>query len=212
MITFANWQIQADSQILAMQYDNGTCVLSVSGDLPEGWTWEMLVSVGGYLDVLPLSPYEDGFSFLLSAENLSLSGTYALQLRGRQGEDIRHTNVIYLLVSESLSGDAVWPTLPTEFSQAEQRIAEYNAHPPIPGPNGFWLLWDINQHKYIESPFPLPEGGGFPYQLGKTLKITGVNTLEVNTAGQVEADNTLPITSAAVHTTVGNIDALLKTI
>ena len=89
MITFANWQIQADSQILAMQYDNGTCVLSVSGDLPEGWTWEMLVSVGGCLDVLPLSPYEDGFSFLLSAENLSLSGTYALQLRGRQGEDIQ---------------------------------------------------------------------------------------------------------------------------
>ena len=172
----------------------------------------MLVSVGGCLDALPLSPYEDGFSFLLSAENLSLSGTYALQLRGRQGEDIRHTNVIYLLVPESLSGDAAWPSLPTEFSQAEQRIAEYNAHPPIPGANGFWMLWDIDQHKYAESLFPLPEGGGFPYQLGSSLKVVGVNTLEVNTADAPEADNTLPITAAAVHTTVGNIDALLQTI
>lgn len=39
-----------------------------------------------------------------------------------------------------------------------------------------------------------------------------MNTLEVNTANTVEADNTLPITAAAVHTTVGNIDALLQTI
>lgn len=36
--------------------------------------------------------------------------------------------------------------------------------------------------------------------------------LSVNTATEVEADNTLPVTSAAVHVEVGNIDALLKTI
>lgn len=36
--------------------------------------------------------------------------------------------------------------------------------------------------------------------------------LKVNTAAEVEADNTLPITSAAVHTAVGNIEILLSTI
>lgn len=36
--------------------------------------------------------------------------------------------------------------------------------------------------------------------------------LSVNTVSEVEADNTLPITSAAVNTTVGNIEVLLKTI
>lgn len=36
--------------------------------------------------------------------------------------------------------------------------------------------------------------------------------LSVNTAEDVEQDNTLPITSAAVHTTVGNIEVLLATI
>lgn len=36
--------------------------------------------------------------------------------------------------------------------------------------------------------------------------------LSVNTADVVEADNSLPVTSAAVQATVGNIDALLKTI
>ena len=36
--------------------------------------------------------------------------------------------------------------------------------------------------------------------------------LSVNTADKVEEDNTLPITAAAVHTVVGNIEILLETI
>ena len=36
--------------------------------------------------------------------------------------------------------------------------------------------------------------------------------LRVNTTASVEADNTLPVTSAAVNATVGNIEALLTTI
>lgn len=50
------------------------------------------------------------------------------------------------------------------------------------------------------------------YKIGESLKIINEDTLEVNTVNQVEEDNTLPITSAAVYTTVGNIDALLQTI
>lgn len=36
--------------------------------------------------------------------------------------------------------------------------------------------------------------------------------LSVNTAAEPDPDNTLPITAAAVYTTVGNIEELLKTI
>lgn len=55
-------------------------------------------------------------------------------------------------------------------------------------------------------------GGGMNYQIGHGLKVTGGNTLEVDTAEEAEQDNTLPITSAAVYTTVGNIEILLETI
>lgn len=56
-------------------------------------------------------------------------------------------------------------------------------------------------------------GSGFSYEIGHGLKVEedGV-TLAVDTADVVEKDNTLPITSAAVHVTVGNINALLETI
>lgn len=46
----------------------------------------------------------------------------------------------------------------------------------------------------------------------ETLKLSEQGVLGVNTAKEVEKDNTLPITAAAVHTTVGNIEVLLGTI
>lgn len=49
-------------------------------------------------------------------------------------------------------------------------------------------------------------------KIGDNLRISGDGVLSVETATAVEADNTLPITSAAVNTTVGNIEILLATI
>jgi hypothetical protein len=54
-------------------------------------------------------------------------------------------------------------------------------------------------------------GGGVDFKTDSTLKLEN-GILSVNTANQMEQDNTLPITSAAVYNTVGNIEALLKTI
>lgn len=46
-------------------------------------------------------------------------------------------------------------------------------------------------------------------QLGETLSMTN-GILNVNTANAAEQDNTLPITSAAVHMEIGNIAILLE--
>ena len=49
-------------------------------------------------------------------------------------------------------------------------------------------------------------------KVGDALTITKDGVLSVLRADAVEEDNTLPITSAAVHTELGNIAALLSTI
>lgn len=103
MISFSDWHLEADQEVLAMQYDNNTRVLAVSGNLPEGWTWEMLVSAGGVLDIIPLNPSEGGASAVLTTQDLARAGCYAMQLRGRFGEQVRHTNIIYPLVNGSLA-------------------------------------------------------------------------------------------------------------
>ena len=56
-------------------------------------------------------------------------------------------------------------------------------------------------------------GSGGGYTIGDGLKLdAATNTLSVDTAEAVEKDNTKPVTSAAVYTEVGNINALLATI
>ena len=49
-------------------------------------------------------------------------------------------------------------------------------------------------------------------RVGENLKIGADGVLSVDTATSVEEDNTRPVTSAAVQTTVGNIEILLKSI
>lgn len=54
-------------------------------------------------------------------------------------------------------------------------------------------------------------GGGTTFTTDDTLTLEN-GVLSVNTAETVEQDNTLPVTSAAVHVAVGNIEVLLQTI
>ena len=170
MIVFNNWQITHTGDILARQYDNLSRTLLVNG-VPEGYDWQMMVQVGGNFDIIPLSPMEDGVGVVLTEDQLSVSGYYKLQLVGTlqaDGVTTRHTNVLTVYVGPSMSGDANWPTVPSEFSQIESNIKELNEHPSIPGENGFWLVWDLETHAYAESEFPLPEvSAGPPGQDGK---------------------------------------------
>ena len=159
MIKFENWHIANQGELLGRQFDNLTRELRVEGDIPEGWTWDLLIQAGKNLDVISLAQFGDALRVTLTAKMLALDGYYAIQLRGAQGEKVRHTNVLQVYVPESLSGDAQWPELPSEFSQAEAAIRELNTHPPIPGSGGFWMLWNTDTDRYEPSDLPLPSGG-----------------------------------------------------
>ena len=66
----------------------------------------------------------------------------------------------------------------------------------------------LNAEIHVEATQPAtPE-----LTLGNALIWDAEGRLAVDTADSPEADNTRPITSAAVQTALGNIDVLLKTI
>jgi len=160
VIKFKDWTITAEGLLLAQQFDNLTRRLEVRGDLPAGWEWAMLVQVGEAMDIIPLAPEPGGAGADLTDYQLSVAGYYTVQLRGKQGEMTRHSNTTQVYVGKSLSGSGQWPTVPTEFLSVEERILELNRHPPIPGSNGTWLIWDTQKDDYIDSGIPLPSGGG----------------------------------------------------
>ena len=159
MIYFKDWEISHDGSILARQYDHLSRVLLVRGT-PQGYDWEMRVRKGDWYEVIPLSPMEGDVGCVLTEKHLALWGWYSLQLVGTlraDGVTVQHSNVISVFVEESLT-DGDWPVLPSEFTRLESNVREMNGHPPIPGENGFWMLWELDSHSYKESAFPLPKG------------------------------------------------------
>lgn len=159
MIYFKDWKISHDGSILARQYDHLSRVLLVRGT-PQGYDWEMRVRKGDWYEVIPLSPMEGDVGCVLTEKHLALWGWYSLQLVGTlrtDGVTVQHSNVISVFVAESLT-DGDWPASPSEFTRLESNVREMNGHPPIPGENGFWMLWELDSHSYKESAFPLPKG------------------------------------------------------
>lgn len=75
--------------------------------------------------------------------------------------------------------------------------------------DGYWWIGDENTG--VPAMGSGGGGGGMIYQGSDSIRING-NVISVITANNVEEDNTLPVTSAAVYVEIGNIDTLLQTI
>ena len=147
--------------------------------------------------------------------------SFDVTLFGKSGTQEVPTNVVSLRLEKS---NTLWEQdAPEPQPSWLAKIIDLNNHPPIPGDNGYWMLWDTNRGAYIESDLPLPEvssGGGSWSQIsGKPFNTIDGNTLVnrsgalcVNTTDDAEQDNTRPITSSGVHVICGNINALLQAI
>lgn len=142
MIYFNNWELTADCEVIARQHDNLTRSLTVTGDIPPGWRWEMYVSTGDYLDILPMEADENGISVLLKAENVPVAGDYTFELHGTQGDKKRSTNSVQTYIPATMSGDEHWAEIPTAFTELEKRMQALASTYPTIGDNGNWVIAD----------------------------------------------------------------------
>ena len=147
--------------------------------------------------------------------------SFDVTLFGKGGSQEVPTNVVSLRLEKS---NTLWEQdAPEPQPSWLAKVIDLNNHPPVPGNNGYWMLWDTDRGAYVESDLPLPEvssGGGSWSQIsgkpfdtidGNTL-VNRSGTLCVNTTDNAEQDNTRPITSSGVHVICGNINALLQAI
>lgn len=94
-------------------------------------------------------------------------------------------------------------------------LAPYTVAPHLllASSNGLHKITVDNDGNVLVDGKSVGGGGGGGYQIGPGLKLDSeTNTLSVDTADAIQKDNTKPVTSAAVYTEVGNINALLATI
>ena len=98
--------------------------------------------VDGFVEVPEWFTQQDGFD---------------VTLFGKNGNQEVPTNVVSLRLEKS---NTLWEKdAPEPQPSWLTKIIDLNNHPPIPGENGYWLIWDTDKGEYVESDLPLPAGG-----------------------------------------------------
>lgn len=202
-------------------------------DLPDEWN--------GFTVRLTFLPFrkEPVAIILTPGMVIDITGDITASIRGQivldaiKGEQVTYSaGAVYAVYGHPAAGGKDPEYTPDEYQQFVKQIeqaaqqakdsanrsetaadkAESAAiHQPVIGENGNWQIWNPETGKYEDSGFPASGGGGGGYKIGDGLKLEN-GVLSVDTASEVQQDNTKPVTSAAVYTQLGNVEALLASI
>ena len=164
---------------LGYQGDNLVNTIQVTVDTDSMWNYKLDMYKGKSKCFDPVLMTREGnvCTVQLTNEILSYGGRYIFQLRGYTDTQTYHSDIFESWVNTSIEyqydckqGDCECDCkLPTEFYQIENNITEINNHPPYPGDNNKWMIWDVDKHEYVESDIEVIGGGGGDYQTKSNL-------------------------------------------
>lgn len=164
-ITLNGVKITQDTKNLAFKKNNLVDVMNITVDTDESYQYKLDVEYPAkccsgekLYNVIDLARTGDVCTVGLTADMLPFAGKYTMQLRGVSGDKVYHTDTFEVWVKYSIDVGDVYNPVPSEFYQIEDNITEMNNHPPIPGNNGYWLVWNVTKQEYEESDVPLPDG------------------------------------------------------
>lgn len=175
---------------LGYQGDNLVDTIQVTVDKDSTWNYKLDMYKGKSKRFDSVLMVREGniCTVQLTNEILSYGGRYVFQLRGYTDTQTYHSDIFESWVNASIEyqddckqGDCECDCkLPTEFYQVEDNVTEINNHPPYPGDNNKWMIWDVNKHEYVESDIEVVGGGGGDYQTkaNLTTSITAESTDE----------------------------------
>lgn len=168
----------------------------------------------------PVTVENGVYSFVLGGQLTTAEGLSKCAIEIVKGEFALHSAKFEVDVAAQIAPDGEivsdddMETLNNYISRAEtaaERAETAAIKQPIVGDNGNWEIWNPDTETYEDSGFSASGGGGSVYKIGEGLKLEN-GTLSVDTAAEVQKDNTKPVTSAAVYTQLGNVEALLASI
>lgn len=175
---------------LGYQGDNLVDTIQVTVDKDSTWNYKLDMYKGKSKRFDSVLMVREGniCTVQLTNEILSYGGRYVFQLRGYTDTQTYHSDIFESWVNASIEyqddckqADCGCDCkLPTEFYQVEDNVTEINNHPPYPGDNNKWMIWDVDRHEYVESDIEVVGGGGGDYQTkaNLTTSITAESTDE----------------------------------
>lgn len=164
-ITLTGNKIVQDTKFLAFEKNSNVDVINITVDTDESWEYKLDVrypdkccSGETLYNIINLTRNGNVCTTILTSDMLPFSGKYTMQIRGINGDKIQHSDTFDAWVKYSIEPGTTYNPVPSEFYQIEQNVTEMNNHPPKPGENGYWLIWDVTTQQYKESDIPLPDG------------------------------------------------------
>lgn len=143
---------------LGYQGDNLVNTIQVTVDKDSTWNYKLDMYKGKSkcFDSVLMTREGNTCTVQLTNEILSYGGEYLFQLKGYTDTQTYHSDIFESWVNASIEyQDDCKQTdcrcLPTEFHQVEDNVIEINNHPPYPGDNGKWMIWNVDKHEYVES-------------------------------------------------------------
>ena len=209
---------------LGYQGDNLVNTIQVTVDTDSTWNYKLDTYKGKSkcFDSMLMTREGNVCTVQLTNEILSYGGRYIFQLRGYTDTQTYHSDIFESWVNTSIEyqydckqGDCECDCkLPTEFYQIEDNITEINNHPPYPGDNGKWMIWDVDKHEYVESDIEGIAGGeGYQTKSNLTTSLTPESTDEQYPSakatydyGQSIAQSTGKINAITVNGTVQTVE------
>lgn len=172
---------------LGYQGDNLVDTIQVTVDKDSTWNYKLDMYKGKSkcFDSVLMTREGNICTVQLTNEILSYGGRYIFQLRGYTDTQTYHSDIFESWVNASIEyQDDCKQTdcgcdckLPTEFYQVEDNVTEINNHPPYPGDNNKWMIWDVDRHEYVESDIDVISGGEeYQTKANLTTSVTAQST------------------------------------
>ena len=206
-IQYSGEQVDGEQKVVQMG--------NLGDDIPytgHGLNIPIHASVKLSSDEISFLPFDFEWTGYTKVEFTRYSVNYVVTLAYNACDDTYILSTNQTLTNATLT----YKTVPEQTKDYQKYVlAPYTVAPHLilASPNGLHKLSVDDDKNVLVDGKSVGGGGGGGYQIGSGLKLDSeTNTLSVDTADAIQKDNTKPVTSAAVYTEVGNINALLATI
>ena len=208
---------------LGYQGDNLVNTIQVTVDKDSTWNYKLDMYKGKSkcFDSMLMTREGNVCTVQLTNEILSYGGRYIFQLRGYTDTQTYHSDIFESWVNTSIEyqydckqGDCECDCkLPTEFYQIENNITEINNHPPYPGDNNKWMIWDVDKHEYVESDIEVIAGGeDYQTKDNLTTSITAESTDEQYPSAKATYDYGQSIAESAGKINAITVNGTVQTV
>ena len=141
-------------------FEGNNLVNSITGNVDTESGWDFILKVfmvkTQQYNSIPMTRDNNIIYVTLTSDMMPVGGKYIGQFEMTKGSQIMQTDQFEFWVNNSINLNAVWTPIPTTFEQLAENVRIMQLHPPVPGNNGFWLIWDVENSEYQESIQALP--------------------------------------------------------